>query len=337
MLIINAEDQQKLLNMSEMVEAVGESLKEYSAAGTITPVRTVLELEKKEGNAIFMPAVAEGLKSLGMKYVAVFPENTALGKKSINGVVLLADTDTGEPLALLEGSYLTVMRTGALSGAASQYLSRADSKVLAILGTGEQVIGQFEAIKAVRDITQLKLYNRTREKAEILAEYIKARHEVDIIIYSDSNEAIRGADIIVTATSSSRPVFSEALEPGVHVNAIGSYTSSMQELPSHVIANADKVVVESIDSAMEEAGDLLIPINEGKFHRDSIHGELGLIIGGQLPGRDNDREVTVFKSVGLAVADVVVARYFYEKALKEQVGQNISLDTISPFSPKMEV
>lgn len=160
---------------------------------------------------------------------------------------------------------------------------------------------------------------------------------MDIIIYSDSNEAIRGADIIVTATSSSRPVFSEALEPGVHVNAIGSYTSSMQELPSHVIANADKVVVESIDSAMEEAGDLLIPINEGKFHRDSIHGELGLIIGGQLPGRDNDREVTVFKSVGLAVADVVVARYFYEKALKEQVGQNISLDTISPFSPKMEV
>lgn len=337
MLIINAEDQQKLLNMSEMVEAVGESLKEYSAAGTITPVRTVLELEKKEGNAIFMPAVAEGLKSLGMKYVAVFPENTTFGKKSINGVVLLADTDTGEPLALLEGSYLTVMRTGALSGAASQYLSRANSKVLAILGTGEQAIGQFEAIKAVRDITQLKLYNRTREKAEILAEYIKARHEVDIIIHSDSNEAIRGADIIVTATSSSRPVFSEALEPGVHVNAIGSYTSSMQELPSHVIANADKVVVESIDSAMEEAGDLLIPINEGKFHRDSIHGELGLIIGGQLPGRDNDREVTVFKSVGLAVADVVVARYFYEKALKEQVGQNISLDTISPFSPKMEV
>ncbi|RST59394.1 ornithine cyclodeaminase family protein [Siminovitchia terrae] len=337
MLIINAEDQQKLLNMSEMVEVVGESLREYSAAGTTTPVRTVLQLEKKEGNAIFMPSVAEGLKSLGMKYVSNFPGNAVLGKKSINGVVLLVDTDTGEPLALLEGSYLTVMRTGALSGVASKYLSRADSGVLAILGTGEQAIGQFKAIKAVRDITQLKLYNRTQEKAEILAEYIQSRHEVAISTHSDSDEAIRGADIIVTATSSSKPVFSETLEPGVHVNAIGSYTPSMQELPSHVIANAGKVVVESINSALEEAGDLLIPINEGKFHRDSIHGELGHIISGQLPGREHERETTVFKSVGLAVADVVVARYLYEKALKEQVGQKISLDALSPFSSKMEV
>lgn len=332
MYIISAEDQQRLLDMREMVAAVEESLKEYSASRTTTPVRTVLEVKKNGGSVIFMPSVAEGIQCLGLKYVGSFPGNPSVGKRAINGVVLLADTDTGEPLALLEGSYLTVMRTGALSGAATKYLAREDAKVLAILGTGEQAIGQFEAIKAVREIHTLKLYNRTREKAEMLARYIAEEHQVQISVHSDADEAIQGADIIVTATSSNTPIFTEPLQPGVHVNAIGSYKPAMQELPAHAVANADKVVVESVDSALEEAGDLLIPIKEGKFSEDRIHAELGRIVGNVSSGREHDKEITIFKSVGLAVADVAAARYFYEKAVNEKVGQKISLGYISPFA-----
>lgn len=334
MLVISAEDQQRLLDMKGMVEAVGESLKEYSSQRTTTPVRTVLGVVRKEGSAIFMPSVAEELNSLGLKYVSNFPGNSEQGKKSINGVVLLACTDTGEPLALLEGSYLTVMRTGALAGAATKQLAREDSRVLAILGTGEQAIGQFEAIKAVRPIEEVRLYNRTKGKAELLADYIKESNDMTVSIHDDADEAIEGADVIVTATSSDEPIFSQPLKPGVHVNAIGSYKPTMQELPTHVVSTADKVVVESIDSVLEEAGDLLIPIQEGKFSKEKIHGELGQIIGNQLPGRQSEADITVFKSVGLAVADVVVARHIYDRAMKENIGQRISLGHISPFTPK---
>lgn len=325
MLVLSADDQKKLLHMPEMIEAVSTALVEYSAKRTVTPVRTVLDVEKAEGHAIFMPSVAEDAGSLGMKYVGSFPNNKKVGKAAINGVVLLADVQTGEPLALLEGSYLTVMRTGALSGAATKYLAREKSKVLSVIGTGAQAIGQCEAVMAVRDIEKINLYNRSEKKAYGLAEKLRTRHDVEVMVCQNANHAIDGADIVVTATSSTTPVFSSRVAPGTHVNAIGSYQPTMQELPTHVVAEADKVVVESVEAAMEEAGCLQIPIQEGAFSAERIHSELGFIISDEASGRETDEEVTVFKSVGFAAADIVVAKYLYEKALRDNVGQRITL------------
>ncbi|MCY8235324.1 ornithine cyclodeaminase family protein [Priestia endophytica] len=325
MLILNTDDQKSLADMNEIIEWAAVSLKEFSADKTVTPIRSALPFNEGQNTALVMPSVAEGLGSLGLKVVNVAPNNKELGKKTINGVVMLSDCKTGEPLALLEGSYLTMMRTGALSGVATKCLSRENSKKLCVIGTGEQAKGLIEAVLAVRDIKEILLYNRTEQKAQDFSEYIKSKFSKQVRIYLDTNEAVSEADIVVTTTNSSTPVFSESLKSGTHVNAVGSFRPTMQELPSHVISQADKVVVESKEAALEETGDLQVPIQEGTFDSSNIYGELGRIVNGEYKGRVNDQEITVFKSVGLAVVDIVIAQYFYKKAIENKVGTSIQL------------
>ncbi|WP_155591176.1 ornithine cyclodeaminase family protein [Lysinibacillus cavernae] len=325
MLVINAEEQRNLVVMKEIIELAAVALKEFSAKRTLTPIRSALPFDNGQSTALTMPSVAEELSCVGVKVVMVSPNNQKLGKKTINGVVMLSDFKTGEPLALLEGSFLTMIRTGALSGVATNYLAREDSKKLCIIGTGEQAKGLVEAILAVRDIEEILLFNRTEQKAHEFADYIRLKFNKQVHVYCDANEAIHDADIIVTTTNASTPVFSDALKPGVHINAVGSFRPTMQELPSHAVSSANKVVVESREAAIEETGDLIIPINEGVFDATSVHGELGQIVAGELKGRENADEITLFKSVGLAVVDIVVANYFYEKALKNQLGTHLKL------------
>jgi ornithine cyclodeaminase len=311
--------------MKEVIEHVGIALQEFSSGRTITPIRTSLPFGNFQNTALVMPSIAEELNSLGLKLVTVVPGNQKVGKKMINGVVILFDFETGEPVALLEGSYLTKIRTGALSGVATKYLSRQDSKVLTLIGTGEQAIGLLEAVLTVRDIEKVILYNRTEQKAHDFANYISEKFCKDVQVYTDPNQAVREADIIITATNSPSPVFSEPLRPGVHINAVGSFRPEMQELPSYAISSADKVIVESTDAALEETGDLQMPIHEGSFSSDQIYAELGEIVSGEKQGRENDKEITVFKSVGLAVVDIIVAKYVYEQALKSKAGISIQV------------
>lgn len=325
MLVISANEQRNLVNMNEVIECAALALKEFSAERTITPIRGSLPFVNEKNTALIMPSVAEGLEALGLKVVTVVPENKKIGKKTINGIVMLSDFQTGEPLALLEGSYLTMIRTGALSGVATKYLARHNAKNLCIIGTGEQAKGIAEAVFAVRDIEKVILYNRTEEKAYAFAQYIQEKFNKPAYVYTNPNEAISEADIIVTTTNASTPVFSEKLQKGVHINAVGSFRPSMQELPSHAIANANKVVVESKEAALEETGDLQVPIKEGLFEASDIHAELGQIISGEKAGRENDEEITVFKSVGLAVVDIIVAKYLYEKAMENGMGTMIQL------------
>ncbi|MBT2577977.1 ornithine cyclodeaminase family protein [Bacillus sp. ISL-8] len=325
MLVISANEQRNLVNMKEVIECAALALKEFSAERTITPIRGSLPFANEQNTALIMPSVAEGLEALGLKVVTVAPHNKKIGKKTINGIVMLSDFQTGEPLALLEGSYLTMIRTGALSGVATKHLARHNAKTLCIIGTGEQAKGIAEAVLAVRGIEKINLYNRTEEKAYAFAQYIQEKFSKPAYVYRDPNEAISEADIIVTTTNASTPVFSEKLKKGVHINAVGSFRPSMQELPSHAIAGADKVVVESKEAALEETGDLQVPIKEGLFEASDIHAELGQIISREKAGRENDEEITIFKSVGLAVVDIIVAKYLYEKAVECGVGTTIQL------------
>ena len=323
MLVISANEQRKLVNMNEVIAYAALALQEFSAERTITPIRTSLPFANEQNTALIMPSVAEGLEALGLKVVTVVPENKKIGKKTINGIVMLSDFQTGEPLALLEGSYLTMIRTGALSGVATKHLARHNAKTLCMIGTGEQAKGIAEAVFAVRDIEKVILYNRTEEKAYAFAQYIQEKFNKPAYVHTNANEAITEADIIVTTTNASTPVFSEKLQKGVHINAVGSFKPNMQELPSHAIADANKVVVESKEAALDETVDLQVPIQEGLFKASDIHAELGQIISGERAGRENDEEITVFKSVGLAVVDIIVAKYLYEKAMERGVGNRI--------------
>ena len=325
MLVINAEEQSSLVDINEIMECVEVALKEFSAQRTITPIRAALPFDQGHNTALIMPSVAEELSSIGLKVVTVAPQNKELGKKTITGIVMLSDFKTGEPVALLEGSYLTMIRTGALSGVATKYLARENAKKLCIIGTGEQAKGLVEVMLAVRNIDEIMLFNRSEQKAHDFADYIKNKFNKKVQVYTDANEAVSAADIIVTTTNSSTPVFSAKLKPGVHVNAVGSFRPTMQELPSHAVASAQKVVVESREAALEETGDLITPIHEGVFNASDIFAELGQIAAGELQGRASNEEITVFKSVGLAVVDIVVAKYFYDKAIKQNIGTHINL------------
>lgn len=315
MLYINEEEQAKLLNMEEVVEAVAESLRAYSEGKTNTPLRYVLPFNE-DNRYLVMPALSDELKIVGLKTVTVAPNNSKQDKNTIVGSVILSDYETGETLAVLEGSYLTKIRTGAISGVATKYLARKDAKTLCVIGTGDQAQGLIEAVLAVRAIERIQCFNRTHDKAVKFAETVQQQHkEVEVEVYEQVETAIDGADVIVTATNASTPVFDQMIAPGVHVNAVGSFKPDMQELPSQLIVDADKVVVEAKSAALEETGDLLTPISEGKFTANDLYGELGHIIAERLEGRVSDDEITIFKSVGVAIVDIVVANYFYRKKL----------------------
>lgn len=312
------------MDMNEILVCIGEALKHYSAKQTDTPIRTVLPFGE-ENSSIVMPSAAPLIGAMGLKYVTVVPSNASRGKKVIQGIVCLADTETGEPLALLEGSYLTKLRTGALSGVATDHLARRDAKTLGIIGTGEQADGLCAAIFAIRDIETVYVYNRTAEKAAVFAERMAADIGKHVVICTNPDAVVRSSDILVTATSSHEPVFTAPLKAGTHVNAVGSFRPDMQELPSSAIRSASKVIVECEEAALAEAGDLCIVIRDGHFLEDDLHGELGRIICGQLAGRETEQEITVFKSVGLAIADVVVAKHLYEKAAAAGKGTVLDL------------
>lgn len=313
---IDAQEQAKLLNMEEIVDAVAESLKAYSEGKTNTPLRYSLPFNE-DNRYLVMPALSDELKIVGLKTVTVAPNNTKIGKNTIVGSVILSDYETGETLAVLEGSYLTKIRTGAISGVATRYLARENAKTLCVIGTGDQAQGLIEAVLAVRDIERIQFYNRTYDKAVNFAKQIEKDHEhLNLVVCDDVETAIADADIIVTATNAQTPVFKQRLAQGVHVNAVGSFKPDMQELPSQAIVDADKVVVEAVEAALEETGDLINPVSEGVFGRNHLYGELGHIVASKLEGRVSEDEITIFKSVGVAIVDIVVANYFYQKAIK---------------------
>ena len=260
-----------------------------------------------------------------MKVVSLFDGNQARGLARIQAAVLVLEPDTGRPLALLEGATLTALRTAAASGLATHLLARPESRTLALFGAGVQARAHLEAIFAVRQIEQVWVYSRTREKAlALVAESssqsgLAARFEV-----ADSpHEAIEHADIICTATTSREPVFADAdLPAGTHINAVGSYTPEAREIPPETVART-LVYVDSRAAAWEEAGDLIQPLTAGLISREHVRGEIGEVVLGRAAGRTTREQVTLFKSVGVAVQDAVAARFAIENATRLKLGSTV--------------
>jgi ornithine cyclodeaminase len=285
-------------------------------------------VEDREGVVLFMPAFLPQIGSLGAKIVSVFPQNLQSGLSTIHAIVVLLDAETGCPISLLDGTYLTALRTGAASGVATDLLARCDSRIAAIFGAGVQGRTQLEAVCTVRAITKVWIYDPSPDVAKAYADEMKQRGEPipqDISVAQTPKQALEEADIICTATTSSEPVFAdEDLCPGVHINGIGSYTPKMQEIPGQTVARA-RVVVDSLSASLAEAGDLIIPLQNKTMEESDIHGEIGQIAAGSIPGRESDSEVTFFKSVGLAVQDIATAALALQRAKELKLGRNIDL------------
>ncbi|WP_373111657.1 ornithine cyclodeaminase family protein [Staphylococcus epidermidis] len=312
---IDEQTQAQLLNMNEVILEVEKALQAFSENKTITPLRYVLPFNE-QNRYLVMPALSDELNIVGLKTVSFAPENPKKEKATITGSVILSDYETGETLSILDGGFLTKVRTGAISGVATKYLAKENAKTLSVIGAGVQAEGLIEAILAVRDIENIHIASRTFEKAENFAQNIRNRFNIKVSVFKSADEAIDSADIVVTATNASQPVYTHSLHPGVHLNAVGSFKPDMQEIPSETMLVANKIVVESMEAALEETGDLKIPQSEGILTKNMLHSELGDIISGEKVGRETEEEVTVFKSVGLAIVDIIVAQYFYKKLIQ---------------------
>jgi alanine dehydrogenase len=320
LLALSADDVRAAVDMSAAIDAVADAYTELSAGRAQSPVR--LGLEADGGVALFMPAFLSRSGAMGAKIVSVFQGNAERGLPSINGIVLLLDPETGVPRAIMDGTYLTALRTGAGSGAATRALAREDARVLTVFGAGAQARTQIAAVRAVRDIREVRVVSRTRTSAQRLADELEG---VEASAVDDPTEAVRGADVICAATTSTTPVFpGTAVEPGTHVNGVGSFKPTMQEVDAQLLSGA-LVVVDARDAALEEAGDLIIPIREGVFGADHVAAELGEILAGRAPGRTSPDQVTYFKSVGNAVQDVAVGLLAVREAEARGLGATIEL------------
>jgi len=327
-LALTKADVQRLVPMPDAIELMKIAFAELSAGRTTSPLRTVISVEHGMSDALFMPAHVPALNALGLKLVSVFQGNRERGLPVINALVCLIDPATGEPLAIMDGTYLTALRTGAVSGAATDLLARPDSRVLVSIGAGAQGATQIAAVCAVRPIERIVAVDVSEDSlSRFRAAMARDWPELVDRLETSTNAAtaVRGADVICTATTSRTPVFDDGdVRPGTHVNAVGAYTPEMQELPAATVARAT-VVVDAVEAALAEAGDLIVPIRDGLVDRDHFSRELGMVAAGTAPARSDAEEITLFKSVGNAVQDVVVARRAVDRAREGGVGTTIDL------------
>lgn len=325
--ILTAEDVRRCLPMDLAIEAMADAYRSLSAGEAQIPQRSAVALGDPDAIALFMPATVRNRNQSAVKIVSVVPGNRARGLPTIHALVLALDPSTGQPLALLEGATLTAIRTGAGSGAATAALAREDVRTAAIIGTGVQAETQLQAICSVRSIARVLVYSPTPAHRRGFVARVRDQPPVpgDVQEVESADEAVQQADIICTATTSTSPVFDgNLLQDGAHINAVGSFQPHMEELDLTTIRRS-LVVVDSLAAAMEEAGELIGPIRRGEYQRDSIHAELGSILSGQTPGRTSPDQITLFKSVGVAVQDAAAASLAIARADQLDLGQLIDL------------
>nr|MBA3449764.1 ornithine cyclodeaminase [Chloroflexia bacterium] len=305
MLVLTRNQVRDLIPMPDAIALMKTAFAELSAGRTISPLRTVISLADRAGDALFMPAFVPAMDALGLKSVSVFRRNPERGLPVIHAIVSLVDPETGQPMAIMDGTYLTALRTGAVSGAAADLLARPESTVLVAIGAGAQGLTQIAAVCAVRPIERVIAVDVSEPALERLRQLLRNDWpEIESRLETTTDAAaVNQADIICTATTSQTPVFRDQdVRPGTHISAVGAYTPEMQELPAETVVRAT-VVVDAVDAALAEAGDLIIPIEQGLVTREHFARELGMVVSGDAPGRTSADEITLFKSVGNAVQD----------------------------------
>ena len=324
MLLLSREDIKKVFTMKDAIEADKKAFQLVVEGKSDAPLRTNIQAPKHEGCFLFMPAYVEEMDTASLKIINIFPHNIDNGIPSSPAQVLLIDGKTGIVIAVLDGTYVTQLRTGAASGAAFDVLARKDARIGALIGTGGQAATQLEAMLAARDIKEVRVfdlnYDRTKEFADRMQEEL-ASYGAKIVAAKTSDEAVEGADLLITVTPSSKPVFDASkVKEGATISCVGAYQPHMQEMDPAILTRASKIYFDSKEAVLSESGDILIPLEQGTITEEDFTGDLGNVIKGELAGRENEEEIIVFETVGVATQDLVAARTIYDKAVEAGVG-----------------
>ena len=321
-LFISQDEVRDLLPMSECIDAVRAALADLARGEGIQPLRPVMWLPEKVGALGMMPGYLGSIDTIGIKTVTVFPRNAGTEYDSHQGTVMLFDAGNGRLEAVIDASEITAIRTAAASAVATDCLARPDASTLAILGAGVQGANHARSIPLVRDVTEIRVWNRTPEGADRLVESASG-DGVTIRAVGSVTEAVAGADVVCTTTASPHPVLDgDLLEPGMHVNAVGSSVPFARELDASAMAMA-RVFVDRRESTLNESGDFLMAKAEAAVDDGDIVAEIGEVVVGGHPGRETDDEITLFVSLGLAVEDIAAGEVVYRKAMKEDKGVSI--------------
>jgi ornithine cyclodeaminase/alanine dehydrogenase len=322
-LLLNRAEVEQVLDMSSVIDAVERGFADFSAGRIVMPVRTAVRVQDPPGVMLVMPCAMTESKALGTKIVSVFPQNPTRGLPTIPALYALLDYETGMPIAVMDAGLITGLRTAAASAVATKYQAREDAKTLGIFGTGVQGLYHALAIPAVRNIEKILVFGSSAEKSQAFAKSLAAKVSAEVVA-GGSIEEVAAADIVVTGTTQTSPLFSGSLlKPGAHVNNVGSHSMTAREMDTEAVVRS-RVVVDSYDAAWAESGDIMIPIEEGAITRDHVVAELGEIVLGKTPGRTSADEITLFKSNGLAFQDAVTAALALERARENRVGTEFS-------------
>ena len=325
-LFVNHDDVLALLPMAECIDAMTDALRTLARGGALLPLRQVVRLPDGRNAFALMPAALNDPSALGAKIITVFPGNDATPYDSHQGAVLLFDTEYGRLIGILDASTITALRTAAVTAVATRLLAREDARTLALLGAGVQAETHLESICVVRRIDEVRVWSRSGDRARRFADRYAAAGK-RIVVCQSAREAAEGADVVCTITSSREPVlFGEWLAPGTHVNAVGASLATSRELDSAAVVKS-RLYVDRRESTVNEGGDFLVPKREGLIGDDHIVGEIGelLIEPPRIPGRRSADEITLFKSLGLAIEDVAAARRIYDRALAAGAGRWLEL------------
>lgn len=322
--ILSAADVRQALPMSRAIEAMRSAFSQLSANEADLPLRTRLQTD--QGLLLLMPAFLHRSREIGFKMVSLWGGNPARDLPAVMALAMVLDPDTGETRALINGEMLTALRTGATGGLAADLLARPEAGVVAVFGSGVQARTQLEAACVVRQVKEVRIFGDIPSSVEKFAAEVTAWPDAPhVTIAGTRREAVVGADIVITATTSEKPVFDgRDLSPGTHVTGIGSYLPSMQEVDEETVRRA-KIVVDSLPACLAETGDLIIPLEKNIISKLDIHAEIGQLINGERPARESREEITFFKSVGVAVQDAAAANEILRSAEAQGLGTVVKL------------
>jgi alanine dehydrogenase len=323
-LILNKNDVASVLTMKDCMEAMVLAFSELTRGTAVLPLRTAIT--PPDGLSLYMPAYLKQMGALACKVVTVYKNNPAKHNLPTTiGKVLLQDPATGDVLCIMNGGLLTAVRTGAASGVATRYLARKDKgQVAGIFGSGVQARMQLAAVFEARELSKAIVYDISEDAANSFISEMGKKLGLEIVKAKSPDEVL-AADILCAATSSATPIFDgRKVRPGTHINGIGSHSPGARELDTEIIRRS-KFIGDSKEACFKEAGDIMIPLQEGSIKESHFYAELGEIITGAKPGRTGESEITLFKSNGLAIQDAATAKIVYEKALAAGIGQNIEI------------
>lgn len=325
MLVLSEKEVRKIIEVKDVVQALEEAHLQFSTGKAVMPVRQVVPLPQIKGRITSMPAYLSEANALGMKVVTYFQENPKRGLPSILATISLYSPETGKLMALMDGSYVTAIRTACASTMATKALANSETPIMGILGAGIQARAHIRALSQFRQISEIRVYSPSGTSARNLKEELEPECGIRVEAVESPEKAVRDADLVVTVSTAKEPILrAEWLKTGCHINAVGSHRPDLRELEADVLKRAT-VVVDSRDAIMAECGDILLAIKEGTIKKDHVYAEIGEVLAGQKPRRTKPDEITIYKSVGIAIQDVATARLVYQKALEQKVGLDVDV------------